>query len=205
MGVVVIPLPPSWRSRLLRERPQIVISTPYTSTALDVAKPLPKFYQSALPVDLQAHLPQVVGRFPFGGDLVRYAQALALGQGVEAPGLLASPPAPIAPPVLAVVNRAQHTTYSVFARMNQDTVLLPRNPWRTYLLVVNLSTTNDATIAYDTAATPKSLPLVAGGGFHELTLGTVSGLRGQGLGADVELSITEGVAYPHGAVPQQFL
>lgn len=185
----------TWLDRFLRQ------STPTLSLDRDAAymvasAALPQAYQSGLSAEYFVHLDSIVGRYPLGPLFPRYARALAAGIDDEDdhPGLDWTPPPPELSQVLTVVNRSRHTTWQLMVPNGVDTPLLPVDKWRTYLLVVNNSAV-DALIAYDKAATG-GLRLAAGGGSHELTNGTTSALRGQGVGGDATLTVIEGRAWP---------
>jgi hypothetical protein len=200
MGAVALALPRTWRHRMLGEHPELVLDRPY-GPMVAASSPLPGLYQTDFPPDHFAQLPQVVGRYPASAQLIRLALTMAEAD-VDAAGLaLPRDPAIIGTlgsernPAFALANRARHTTFLVTAPADEETPLLPFQPYRTYLLIVNDGAA-EARIAYDRAATVRSLPLAAAGGFHELTMGTVSEVRGLGVGAAVDLIITEGIAYP---------
>lgn len=184
----------TWRDRYLRlPTPELLLDreSPYMAASA----PLPQAFQSGLSAEYFVHLPQIVGRYPLGPMFPRYARALAAGVTEhEHPGLDWTPPPPEPAQVLAVANRAKHTTWQLMCPNGVDTPLLPVDEWRTYLLVVNNSAV-DALIAYDKAAT-NGLRIAAGGGFHELTMGTTSALRGQGDGGDATLTVIEGRTFP---------
>jgi hypothetical protein len=184
----------TWLERYLR-LPAPVVTLDRCENALTGSRPLPLAYLHGGHPERYKHLPTVVGRYPLGPFLPRYARALQRGLGPDDDlGLEWAPPAPEPAHVLSIVNRAKHTTWQLDCPNGVDTPLLPVDEWRTYLLVVNNSAV-PARIAYDKAAT-NGLMLGAGGGFHELTTGTTSALRGIGVGGTATLTVIEGRAWP---------
>lgn len=199
-----VPLEPTWRTRADGVRPRLYLDRPYQQ-GMCVSAPLPQEYQSGMHPELFALIPRRVGQFAQAAMLERFARALDLGYAPstieDSAGVDLGAPAPQATPLLAVANRAQHANYRLFVSDAVDEQLLPQNPLRTYLLVVNVATAAGARIAFDSGSN-NGMTLAAApasgqwGGKVELTTGSVSSVHAQGVGGTAELLIIEGTSYP---------
>lgn len=187
----------TWLDRFLK-RPSQVITLDRDIGGLIATQPyaLPLEYQTALPPDHSAHLAPI-RPYPLGPLFPRFARSFQLGvDDDDYPGLDHNPPPAVsARPVLVVSNRARHTNFQATAPLGVDTGLLPDDPWRTYLLIVNNSA-NNALIGFDKASIPDGLVLASGGGFIELRDGTISSVSFSGVGGPATLSVVEGRSVP---------
>lgn len=202
----------TWRSRLKRERPELVLDRfyaeanglPSVSSGEVASEPLPMTYQTGFPPEFAAHLPRVIGRYPLGAQLVRMARALELDELDELDPLETEITVSLKPPAMAevdpvvqtITNRTRHTSFRKLVEDGSDTPLLPFDPWCTYALFVNDGAVG-AFLAFDKAADTDGIPLDANGGFYELTLGTVSEVRATGDGGQADIRINVGYAYPY--------
>lgn len=148
-------------------------------------EPVPQALQTALPSDLT-----VVDTSKFGYTLASVRESHPFdgktGPGTAAKSLLARILDRIGLHSQVLTNfRAQVT--------NASELVIPYNPMRCYLLVVNTGTA-EVRISYNRAADVQTgLPLSAGGGFHEPILGTVSSMHAVSTVAAVQtLIIVEG-------------
>lgn len=199
MLAVTLELPRTWRARLRGEHPSVVLDR--MTQACTASAPLPLLYQTDFNLDAVDFLRRVVGRYPLGAQLVRMARAAAAGEDPEESAGLAPAAAPgssaQAELVYTFANRAAHTNYRMFAAADADTPLLPREPHRTYLMILNVGAVA-ARIGFDRAASADAGFLIAAtNGFYELTMGTVSEVRALGVGGVAELLIVEGTVYPY--------
>lgn len=185
----------TFRDRYLR-RPAPTLTLDRDQAAMIASDPLPLAYQTGFPAEYFVQLDEIVGRYPLGPFLPRYAQSLA--RGITDPDQLALAwPVPVAEPVpvLSIVNRAKHGGFRRTVPA-ADATLLPADDWRTYLLVVNIDPANAALVDFDQAS-DEGVPLSANGGFIELTTGTISEVRAQGVGGPALLKVVVGRAHPN--------
>lgn len=182
----------------------IVADRPYQD-GMTISDPLPLVYQTGFPPETFAFIPQRVGQYAQAPMLERFARALAAGfspqQVEDSGGLDIAAGARTASPILAVTNRAKHTTYQIFVADGEDQQILPHNPFRTFLQIINVATGVGALISFDVGS-DNGIPLAAApaagqwGGDVSLPTGTVSAVHAQGVGGQAELRIIEGSSYP---------
>lgn len=191
-----IQLQATWATRYQRvAAPSFAIGDLTELQGLGVGEVLPYAYQTDFPPEFAEILPGECGRYPLGPFLPRYERAFAAGLGVDdIPELDWTPPAKEAAPVLTIANRARHTNFRQDIANGVDTPILPSDPFRTYLLIVNEGAT-DCFVGFDKSSND-GIPLANGGGFIELTLGTTSAVRAQGDGGATVIKVLEGRTYP---------